>query len=75
MGQEGSDHVKLWLKLSENRRSSVKNQFAHYDSALKADEKWSKNHHDDDLSYPAGVIASQKSKSANIRICMNFKLQ
>ena len=41
-------------------KSSVKSQFTHSGSALKVDDKWSKNH--GDLSYPGRVNASQSSE-------------
>ena len=54
----------MWLKLGQNRRSPVKNQFTHSDSSSIADEKWSKN--DDDLMHPDRVIASQSSNKVLI---------
>ena len=48
------------LKLCQNRRHPLKNQFTPSDSALNADEKWSKKQ--GDLMRPDRVIATQRSK-------------
>ena len=50
----------MWVRLSKNRRRSIKNQFAHSDRASNVDEKWSKNH--GDLMYPGRVNAPQSSE-------------
>ena len=50
----------IWLKLGENRGTSIKSQLTHSDNASNVDEKWSKNHHDLMRPYRVGVPQSSK---------------
>ena len=45
----------MWFKLGKNQTSLIENQFTQSDSALNADQQWSKNY--DNPMHPYGAIA------------------
>ena len=63
----------MWLKLGEDWRSPVKNQFIHSDIASNVGEKWSKNY--GVLMHPDRVMQLKYPKIAGISIFMFFILQ